>query len=77
MTSWGESTNTSWGETDVPSDYGYLEVKKPPKWPLAVQVFLILFSAFLYFAGPLLFAFSFTYLLLFLHSENKLLNIFG
>lgn len=55
MTSWGESTNTSWGETDVPSDYGYLDVKKPPKWPLAVQVFLILFSAFLYFAGPLLF----------------------
>jgi hypothetical protein len=55
VTSWGESTNESWAETDVLIDYGYAEVKKPPKWPLAVQVSLILFSAFLYLAGPLLF----------------------
>jgi len=55
VTSWSESTNDAWEDKFIPDDYGYLEAKKPPKWPLVVQLFLILSSAFLYLAGPLIF----------------------
>lgn len=55
MTSWGESTNSGWDVSDVPTDYGYSEVKKPPRWPLLAQASLIVLSALLYLAGPYLF----------------------
>lgn len=55
MTSWGNSTNSGWDVSDVPTDYGYSEVKKPPRWPLLAQAFLIFLSAFLYLAGPYIF----------------------
>lgn len=55
MTSYGESTNDAWVDTGIPDEYGYAEVKKPPKWPLLVQVLLILLSTFLFLVGPLMF----------------------
>lgn len=55
MTSWDESTSTGWDVSDVPTDYGYSEVKKPPRWPLLVQASLIFLSVFLYLAEPYIF----------------------
>ena len=55
MTSWGESSGSTWDETTVPDDYGYSEVKKPPKWPLILQIFIVVISTLLYFVGNSLF----------------------
>ena len=55
MTSWGESSGSTWDEATVPDDYGYSEVKKPPKWPLILQISTVFISAFLYFVGNSIF----------------------
>jgi hypothetical protein len=36
-------------------DYGYSEIKKPPKWPLVVQLFILIVSTALFLIAPNLF----------------------
>lgn len=52
MSSWGEDSSSGWDESSVPTEYGYSEVKKPPKWPLILQVTTIVISALLFLLGP-------------------------
>lgn len=52
MSSWGEDSSSGWDESSVPTEYGYSEVKKPPKWPLILQVTIIVISALLFLIGP-------------------------
>jgi hypothetical protein len=55
VTSWGESSGSTWDETTVPDGYGYSEVKKPPKWPLILQISIVFISALLYRVGNSIF----------------------
>lgn len=55
MSSWGEDSSSGWDDSSVPVGDGYSEVKKPPRWPLILQAFLLITSAALYFLGPSLF----------------------
>ena len=52
MSAWGDDSNSGWGDTSSITDYGYSEIKKPPKWPLILQVTIIAISAILFFVGP-------------------------
>jgi hypothetical protein len=54
LASWGETAGPSWDDT-TPVDYGYSEIKKPPKWPLVVQLLILLFSSAIFLAAPSLF----------------------
>ena len=55
MSSWGEDASSGWNDVSVPSEYEYSEVKKPPKWPLILQVAIIAVSAILFWLGPTIF----------------------
>lgn len=55
MSSWGEDSSSGWDDTSLPTEYEYSEVKKPPKWPLILQVFIILISAILFWLEPIYF----------------------
>ncbi len=52
MSSWGEESSSGWNDTSVPTEYEYSEIKKPPKWPLILQIAIILISAILFWIGP-------------------------
>ncbi len=52
MSSWGEDSSSGWNDTSVPTEYEYSEIKKPPKWPLILQIAIILISAILFWIGP-------------------------
>lgn len=52
MSSWGEDSSSGWNDTSVPTEYEYSEIKKPPKWPLILQITIILISAILFWIGP-------------------------
>lgn len=52
MSSWGEDSSSGWDDTSLPTEYEYSEVKKPPKWPLILQVSIIATSALLFWLGP-------------------------
>lgn len=66
MSSWGEDSSSVWDDSLVPVDYGYSEVKKPPRWPIILQITLLILSAALYFFGPTLF-----------RSQKLILSIIG
>lgn len=55
MSSWGENSGSDWSGTSSSTDYGYSEIKKPPKWPLILQILIIATSAVLFFVGPVFF----------------------
>jgi len=52
VSSWGEDSSSGWNDTSVPTEYEYSEIKKPPKWPLILQIAIILVSAILFWIGP-------------------------
>jgi len=52
VSSWGEDSSSGWNDTSVPTEYEYSEIKKPPKWPLILQITIILISAILFWIGP-------------------------
>jgi amino acid transporter len=52
VSSWGEDSSSGWNDTSVPTEYEYSEIKKPPKWPLILQIAIILISAILFWIGP-------------------------
>lgn len=54
LSSWGDTAGSSWDDS-TPVDYGYSEIKKPPKWPLIVQLFILVVSASLFLVAPSLF----------------------
>jgi hypothetical protein len=55
VSTWGEDSSSGWDESSLPTEYGYSEVKKPPKWPLILQIFIIAISAILFWIGPIFF----------------------